>query len=560
MTDKAKILSQQQPFTDSNGKVNHSWYRSLNGLYDYVNGAVTAITGATTAANGLNAGFVPWNDLAGAIAATAAYAQTISPVQLIANLSGTGSANTISLNEADGKLYKWVDGAWVAYVSAPELAGQLTADQIVSLNATQIAGQLVAGQLSAASVLTSNLTVGSSTNLCWNACMEIAPDGWSVASSQTVGGWGTTYGTGYAPTWRLPGLGTGFVTVAPALTTSDYMSLFWCPNSTDTPTVWGVPTTAGAIVEASAQLMPHRCGGRVAISWCDASGAAISASYGTRVVQAVPANGEALTSYAQSWVSATAPAGAFFAAAFVEGFNDGAADIAAILGANPYLFFTQFSIGPGIPNSTSAQPWSPGGVSSISGGMIKTRTLQADRLLAYSISANEMGVNSVIAGTIAAGAVNAAEIAAGSIETVHLASTFQLTANAQIGNAIIQNANIANLTVGTNNMANNSISNTASATGNGSASFSIVTNGSAVVIIGQVLGSTSYNPTLTLSRNGGAILSYQFQTVSAGIATWPVPVVWVDYPGSGTFTYTLACNHGSSISPNISFSGFSLMK
>jgi hypothetical protein len=602
MSKPTQILSPRQPIADPNGFITHDWYRSLNGLFSKLSAGASSGSAAASAnsansatlaqiAAGGENGLPTWGDLVAAIQATAAYAQSLTTITLLSDLSGPGKVGEIYLNEADGNLYKWVvvegKGYWVSYILTPEQASALSATQIAALNLATIAGQITttqisnnaiqtpnlgagcveAGNLAAGSVTTAALAVGSSTNLCWNSCMEIGSDGWAAQSSQTITGWGTTYEVPVLdPTWRLPGFGSGYINVANPLTTSDVMLLAWSPNGTDATPVNGIPTTAGAIVEASAQLMPHRCGGRVLLEWLDATGTFISWAVGTRVVQAAPANGNALTSYGQSWLSATAPTNAKFVVAYVEGFNDGAADIAAILGADPYLFFTEFSVGPGVPNSTSPQPWSPGGVSSISGGMIKTRTLQADRLLANSITANEMGANSVVFGTVAAGAIKSAQIAAGEVYAVNLASDTLITLSAQIGNALILNAHIGNLQVDNLKIANNAVSTSASGSGTGgSASISITSRGGIVQIIGQMLydGTNWATSTqMTLSRSGTVLRSYSpVFYIPGGTNPVPAEIVYLDAPGAGTFTYTLSiASYWRYGSPNVTLIGMAIDK
>lgn len=95
------------------------------------------------------------DDLAAGILSTASFAAGIAPVALVPNLTGTGAANIVYLNEADGQLYQWVagtgaGGTFKAYVSAANMVGELTAGQIA-------AGAIGVTQLAAGSVTTTNL-------------------------------------------------------------------------------------------------------------------------------------------------------------------------------------------------------------------------------------------------------------------------------------------------------------------------------------------------------------------------------------------------------------------
>ncbi len=158
----------------------------------------------------------------------------------------------------------------------------------------------------------------------------------------------------------------------------------------------------------------------------------------------------------------------------------------------------------------------------------------------------QLSANSVTTATLAAGAVTAAQIAVGTLTANLLASTFQLTESAQIGTAVIQSANIADLTVGTSNIADSAISDVGDAIGDGTASVTLTTPGTPCIILGILLQNNSFpsSDTFTLSRDGTTLQSYTPQLIDSGSDPWPIPVLYLDSPSSGSHTWTLSTTHG----------------
>jgi hypothetical protein len=466
------------------------------------------------------------DDLADAILNTAKFAQSITPVQVINTLTDINDldGNPVPLgamvvDTVTGKLYRRVAtgtgtfGAgldYVAVVAAVDISGQLTADQIASIDATQVSGQLTAAQitsldaaqltgqitrtqitpgavstpqldagsvttatLAAGAVTTSNLAVSSPSNVCWNSCMEQSNAGWNEGAGVAITGWGAVAGTAFDPTWKLIGYGTGYIQASVNLATngSQVLKLAWDPNYTDTGAPLGNAFPPSTPIEAQALLMLHRCCGYVAIAFYNAAGTLISQINGNRVAMPTPANGTVTTSYVQSWVQGVSPATCARARLLLIAFNDGGSDIPAQT-TPPFMFFTEAAIGLSVANATQPQPWVPGGVTSISGTMIKTRTIAAAQIVASSITTNEIAANTITAadiaaGTItatqiaantitasnilgntitaaqiAAGAIGATQIAAGSINANLLASDFALINSAQIGSLTVGTSNI----------------------------------------------------------------------------------------------------------------------
>jgi hypothetical protein len=275
--------------------------------------------------------------------------------------------------------------------------------------------------------------------------------------------------------------------------------------------------------------------------------------------------------YQLLWGKAQVPAGASRMLAFFRMIGEGGWGTAT--GADPYVFFTQALLARSHANQTEPSPWSPGGVTEVVGGMIRTRTVAADRLIASSITATEiagsavtadkLAANSVVAGKIAAGAVSATEIAASAIVASKLAATELITLSAQIGTGVITSAKIGNLEVGTLKIANNAVTATVSAAWGGSHSIGAEqtlasigigdANGGAYLIFVDVFANLQWiypqfdgdaarygSHIIRLRRNG--VLLFE-QVVYNQHRT----AIRADIPGAGVHTYavSVAAHEGS---------------
>lgn len=107
------------------------------------------------------------DDIGDAILTTAKFAQSIKPVALLTDLSGSGVTNQIYFNEGDLKLYKWVVtngiGAWVAVVNTTDLSGTVSDAQIAAVAATKLTGSITATQITDGAVSSPKLAAGAVT-------------------------------------------------------------------------------------------------------------------------------------------------------------------------------------------------------------------------------------------------------------------------------------------------------------------------------------------------------------------------------------------------------------
>ena len=111
-----------------------------------------------------------------------------------------------------------------------------------------------------------------------------------------------------------------------------------------------IPVVAGQRYQASAYLGAHRLAHAVAIvSWWDAAGTYITENYGNAITS--QAGGTVLSGYGRSFLFATAPANAAFAAFGIRSTFNGGTDC--------YLFATRCFFGDATATQTVPSPWMP---------------------------------------------------------------------------------------------------------------------------------------------------------------------------------------------------------
>lgn len=250
---------------------------------------------------------------------------------------------------------------------------------------------IVTRNLAAGSATIEKLAVASAANAIWNSCCSSSSSGW-VNYSSGSGSLGSV--TGDLPTlgfYALAGLGAGVLS-ATSLATGDGLYAAWDPDST-----YGLPALPGQWWEASGYLGALRCFAQVRIEFLSPSGTRISDAPGSRV--AGPSGGQDLAAYGFSWSKAQVPVGASRVRLVIDGRNDNGTDIGGgTAGNNPYVFFTKTLLGPSTPvtiaQGAQPQPWQPGGITQVVGGMIKTGAVVARTISAGAIDATKLSVGS----------------------------------------------------------------------------------------------------------------------------------------------------------------------
>ena len=462
--------------------------KSIAGTYSNFVGPVSATTSLLLT-----------SDLEAGILSTASFAQGISPVALFqssatnpipTSLQATGGVQLL-FDETTGQLYRWNGSFFTAAVPAVDISGELTANQIQSLNTDQLTGKIVAGQLDSASVLTENLAVGSPTNFIWNSCCTLTAAGWNLyygASGQSGSIFATSQTT--LPQWNLAAFGTGGIQINTPLASNTGFSAGWNPGTTNT-TIKGIAVAQGQLYGGAALVVSTAPVVSVNIDWYDASGNLIYTTAGTAMT--APGNsGNYAYNYTRVTVQGMPPSNAGTALFRIYAYNNTSNQI----NSTSYLFFTQAMFGPMPPNATSVGSWQPGGVTNIDGGCINTETITTNQLAANSVTTNKLVANSVTTGIIAAGAVNAGQIAAGAVFANNLAANFALFDYEQVG---VLNVTTLNLV------------------GDSATSFSTVTQNPNLVGTGASNTSQVLNLTVSVSQQRQAVIFLTGnQSVSGG--------------------------------------------
>jgi predicted phage tail protein len=442
-------------------------------------------------------------------------------------------------------------------VWAPGGATQINGGMIQanSITANQIAANTItAGQLAANSVSTGALDVGFGTNVISNPSCQVSTYGWSYSSSGTVtAGQFIQAGSGsYSPP---EGAGELFAT---SVSNGSFMSATWSPSLARSG-VNGVACTPGTWLEAQAKLGATRGYAQVAILYYTASGAFLFSVLGNKVYSSP---GTSLSAFTLSSVINQVPTGAATAAISIIGGNDGSASIqGGTAGSNLGAFFCQASLGLTVANALEVMPYTPGGITSINGGMIETNSVTANQIAAGTITTTQLAAGTLTASNITAGSLNAGIV---------------LSSLANFGTIQVTSAQIANLTVGTSNIAYGAVTSTGSLAlttenGNGSTASGTYTGNinitlpanSYVIFYVKGIGSNFYGPATAQEPGAGdgggdVTITYtpnqlEYQVSRSGTVLANGIVIGTgnsglligtrssfDQPGTGTYTYVLS--------------------
>jgi predicted phage tail protein len=339
--------------------------------------------------------------------------------------TGTLTANEIAANTITGAKVAagTITGANIAattITAANIVAGTITATQIASstITATQIASAAITtAKIAAGAITGATLGIGLPSNVIWNSCPGLTRDGWSTIGG--VGGGGGSgaagvpvLGSSFDPTWVLPGY-PGMVLSATSMNNNSFIETYWQPDGANT----GLPVVPGDVVEVQALMATQTTSqGIIYLRFYDASNVAIGVYAYTVHTGTGPANGQVRANYTRVGGRATAPANSAYAIVFVRLNNGSGGTI-----SNPFLVVTQIAYGLA-PNSsvTELSPWAPGGVTQISGGVIRTGSIQARSIAAGTITATEIAASTITGAKVAAGTITGSNIAANTISAANI--------------------------------------------------------------------------------------------------------------------------------------------
>lgn len=283
--------------------------------------------------------------------------------------------------------------------------------------------------------LTVRGTNGASRNQVRNSECRVSTEDWTAG---TTTGLTLALGFNFAPAYTLNGEpNTCYVTftdtpVVPAAGTVTFGHLTGQPFVVE----------AGRFYELSAYLGLYRAtNALVFINWLDDNGVYLTSAFGSTCgpTDIAVTGGTTPNRFCRSVVIAQAPAGAATADTYVLMNHDG-------VGQNPFLFWVRALFGEATSSQTEASAWGPGGITEITGGLIRTGTITADKITVGSLAALSANLGTVTAGTINGVVINGTTINGSSFNggTVNIGS-----GNLTIDNAGILGARVANFTNGT---------------------------------------------------------------------------------------------------------------
>lgn len=205
-------------------------------------------------------------------------------------------------------------------------------------------------------------TAGSSTNMLHNTDCAVSTTGWTVFEDHDVT---ETFSFGLDP-WDLNNAGGTcylFETGTPANGTFSLAQ-----------TSTGIPVIEGQRYEASAYMGVHgsATNADVAIVYLDSASSIVGFDVGNNCVSG-GTGGYYLEDYCRSGVISTAPATAVTAYMRVQRIHDGTQ-------LNPATFFAHMFFGQATSTQIELSAWGPPGVTTISGGLIETGAVTADKI------------------------------------------------------------------------------------------------------------------------------------------------------------------------------------
>ena len=295
------------------------------------------------------------------------------------------------------KLLGKLSGTQIASVPASLLTdtSALTGQQVAGLSAARIADQIVASQIAAGAVTTEKLSVGSPSNMVVNSCFSINTAGWTINAGVTATPiLGSALEANYAP---LDGDGGVFLRssqVAPATV----VSAAWSTPAGPQPghaydAIY--PVIAGQTYEAQLRFLGSDGFVAVVLLFLDSTGTLILAPDSGYLTAPGLASSHSLVNWQYASVRASAPATAVWATVLIN-LKSGPDGFAA-------AFVTRVLLGLTVPNASGMLAWVPGGITSITGDMLRTGTVIARAIAANTITADKLVANSITGRELAVG-------------------------------------------------------------------------------------------------------------------------------------------------------------
>ncbi|MCW2242273.1 TipJ family phage tail tip protein [Azospirillum canadense] len=258
--------------------------------------------------------------------------------------------------------------------------GKLTANSVQGDRI--IAGTMSGDRIAAGSLGVSALATFATANMLVNS--DFAGGTWGWQYTGTNNGVPHNYGIDL-PGWFPVGSHALYIEQLSGTSGGVFDAYYRHPNAA---AGWPrLPIEPGQTYEFSAYTGNHRCSGNLYIAWYDSAGNGL----GTTALTAACTNnaeaggGQLLSGWKRLWVKGTAPSNAAYAEPVIRKNNTFSGQ------ANSYMFVAYVFFGVCGINATGPQPWAPAGQTTILGDQISTGTLNANRIVAGTITGNLIG-------------------------------------------------------------------------------------------------------------------------------------------------------------------------
>lgn len=404
-------------------------------------------------------------------------------------------------------------------------SGSITGDKIAgnTITGSNVAANTITGNNIAAQAITADkLSVSSFANILPNPCGDFEGMGYS--------GWSTGYSTMNSANPALrnvnsPNAGAdGNVWVNWYCNGYGSFALYFQGTLKSDESVGvssaGVACQEGQLVGGSIRLfdVTHSCSASVTLRFYDSSGNIIWSGEVNGAASRISNQYDArnINNYSKHTAIGKVPPGAASMAVLVWITNTSGSDYQN--GDSSYVILTQGQLALLTKTDSDVPPWTPTGGTTVDGGLIKTGTISADKIVA----------NSITSAQIQSGAIGTDQLAAHSIKADNLAVEELIVSSAQIGN----------LVVGTDHMQDNSITVYGTAYG-GSSSVS-----ANIYCARATVGFMSVRSTITC-RDDGRSMNTMTTTMNPGTGIMSQTKVVNGPEGADSFTCPVSLPAGT---------------
>lgn len=367
---------------------------------DWTPGGVTQIDGSQVNASSIKAlqldvGAVTAQKIAvGAVTASAISAGAVTANSIAAN---TITANQIQLGSLNA------DVIAAGAIGVKQLAANAVytdALQASSITSEKMSvGSVLAQSIAAGAVTAEKLSIGTPNNQISNGALNLTTDGWRY-----VGGSGTTVNSLTIEVSTVPNLNMARFAVLLNQNGQGWADIYYQSMS----------VVGGQWYEA--QISGYGWGsatGIVYLAFLDGNGNTLQVSMASTSILHRDWGQQPTTPQQLdvSWVKAQAPSGSV-TVNFVVRYTAQSGNTGDNWG---HLYFYNALFGKTVPNASQPMPWTPGGVTQISGGQIMANSITANQIAGNVITANQIAGQTIIGWNIRGNTITSDQIAANTI-------------------------------------------------------------------------------------------------------------------------------------------------